>query len=668
MIFAAAIELPFLEQIVTLLAICLLLTYLSHRLRLLPIIGYLLAGILLGPSAFGLIDDETLINQLAELGVILLLFTIGIEFSLDRLARIARFVFTGGGLQVLITIGVVLGVLALLGIDWRAGVFTGCLVALSSTTIVLTILGDRSETGTPAGQQMLGILIFQDLAIIAMALIIPLLSGEATSTGALLLSFVEAIVLIGIILALARKIIPFIFERIAATGRSELFVIAVTLVCLGVAWVTSLIGVSLALGAFLAGLVVSESPYSSYALSETLPFRTVFNAIFFVSVGMLLDIRFLWQHIGIVLLASLAVLAIKALVTAGSILILGYPVRIAAAVGISLAQIGEFSFVLERAGAVSGLTPLGMGEDGGQIFIAVTVLLMMFTPVIMGLGRKLGGTMAMETPDTDTVAETGHGYEHLEDHVIIIGYGPSGKRLVHILKDTQIPYAVIEMNPERIKEAKEDDVPIVRGDAIRPAILQAAGLNGAKLCVLLIDDALATRRIIELAHYLNPTLQLISRTRYLSEVEVLHKAGADIVVPEELETSIRIFTHVLGAYMISREEINTQVNTMRSDDYRLFRGSIHEAHMMVLQGLDEEGLHTRAVVVRDQTPAAGKTLGELSLRGKYGLTVLAVRRKDRTFGNPAGEFRLEAGDRLVMIGKASQFLDCAGLFREPVQP
>lgn len=660
------------KQLVALLAICLLLTYLCHRLKLLPIIGFLLAGILLGPGVFSLIEDEALINQLAEIGVILLLFTIGIEFSLEKLARIARFVFTGGGLQVVISILVVMGVLAMFGVDWRDGLFTGFLFALSSTTIVLTILADRGTAGTPEGQQMLGILIFQDLAIIAMALLIPVLSGDGASTSDVLFSFGEAILMIALVLLAARKVIPFLFEKIASTGRSELFVIAVALICLGTAWIVSLAGVSLALGAFLAGLVVSESRYSSYALSEILPFRTVFNAIFFVSVGMLLDLDFLIENIGIVLLIAVGVLIVKAAITGGTILILGYPARIAAVVGLSLAQIGEFSFVLERAGDAAGLAPAGLAVQGSQIFIAVTVLLMLLTPLLMAIASRMNERLARKAGEveTDKPGETNMGHDghlHLEDHAIIIGYGPAGRRLVHVLKDSKIPYVVIEMNPESVKAAEKEQVPILRGDAVRSHILEAASLKKAKLCVLLIDDMIATRRIVQLVHYLNPTLQIITRTRYLSEVEPLHMLGADIVVPEELETSIRIFSHVMGAYMVSTQDVNNYINAMRSDDYKVFRGSMHEAHMMVLQGLDEEGLHTRAVAVRKGADVEGKTLGEIALRGEYGLTVLAVRRDNRTFGNPASDYRIQAGDRLVMIGEADQFNRSAALFRASVK-
>ncbi len=660
--FLAAVELPFLQEIVLLFALSLLLTYLCSRLKLLPIVGFLLAGVVVGPSALGLVEDEALIGQLAEVGVILLLFTIGIEFSLERLGRIARLVFGAGGLQVGLSLVVVTAVLAALGVDWRLGLFTGGLFALSSTTIVLTVLGDRSESGTPSGQFMLAILIFQDLAIIAMVLLMPLLSGEGGSIGQILISLGKAVIIVAGVVIAARKIVPWVLERVAATGRSELFVLTIVLVCLGIAWITSLVGVSLALGAFLAGLVVSESRYSTYAFSEMLPFRTIFNAIFFVSVGMLMNVGFVYDNLGLVLAVSALVFIVKTAITAFSVRLQGYPLRVALPVGIGLAQVGEFSFVLERSGAAIGLTPAGLGEAGGQVFIAVTVVLMLATPLLMHLAGIVHTRLAAADPHTSEGVEPTNEHVH-EDHVIVVGYGPGGQRLVRVLRDTRLPFSVIEMNPARARKAKEDGVPVIAGDAVRPHILEHAGIHTAKLCALFIDDSVATRRIVEIARQINPTLQIVARTRYMADVEVLQRAGADVVVPEELETAIRIFTHTLGAYMIPPEEINMQVNAIRSGNYEVFRGSLNEAHMMVLQGLDEEGLHTRAVAVRPGAPIANQRLGELNLRRTYGLTILAVRRRDRTIGNPDGDFQILPDDRLVMVGAASQFAACAFLFR-----
>jgi CPA2 family monovalent cation:H+ antiporter-2 len=259
----------------------------------------------------------------------------------------------------------------------------------------------------------------------------------------------------------------------------------------------------------------------------------------------------------------------------------------------------------------------------------------------------------------DAEAEVG-----LEDHVIVVGYGPAGRRLVRVLKEVGISFVVVELNPSSAKEMRQEGIVVIYGDATRVHILEHAGVHRAKLCVVAINDEDAVADVVRLAHYQNPTLQIIARTRFIHHVERLYDAGADIVVPEELETSVRIFSHVLGAYMIPPDEVDRQIRALRADDYGIFRGSIQEAHLMVLQGLDEEGLHTRAVAVRAGAPVAGKTLSDLRLRQHFGITVLAVRRDGKTIGNPAGDFQVRPGDRLVLIGLAERFAACADLFRE----
>lgn len=661
-LIVAAVTLPFLGELVALFALSVLIAYLCYRIRIVPIVGYLIAGALVGPFAFGFVEDIELVDYLAEIGVILLLFTIGVEFSLEELKGIGRFIVTGGGLQVGITTVATIAALALFGVDWQTGLFTGCLVALSSTAIVLGLLSERAETDTPSGKLSLGILIFQDLAIIAMVLLVPLLGGEGSGGLGLLWVLLRALLIVTAVVLLARLVVPRVLNWVARTRRQELFLLTVVAICFGTAWMTSLFGVSLALGAFLAGLIVSESHYREHALSEILPLRTIFTAVFFVSVGMLFNVGFIIENALLTIVVAAAVLAGKFVVTSGSILALGFPTRTAAIAGLSLAQIGEFSFVLQRAGQEVGLSPAGLGTVGDQGFIAVAVLLMIATPFMMeaapGLGARLSELLPSRKDEQDVVEETA-----FEDHVIVVGFGPAGNRLVQVLGNSGIPYIVIELNATTVDSAMTEGMPILYGDATRVPILEAACIHKAKVLVVAINDRDATLRIVRLARYENPTLQIFARTRFMADVERLQNAGADVVVPEELETSVRLFSNVLNAYMIPSEEVAKQVSTIRADDYGVIRGSIQEAHMMVLQGLDEEGLHTRAVAVREGAPVAGRSLAELGLRNKYGLTVLAVRRGDRTIGSPAGTFRLEPGDRLVLIGLADQFAECSGLFR-----
>ena len=657
--------LPFVGELAALFAAGVVVAYLCYRVRLVPIAGFLLAGVAIGPGALGIVTDLELVTNLAEVGVILLLFSIGVEFSLGEMARLARPIFLGGGVQVALTVALVTGVLTLLGVGVGPAVFTGFLVALSSTAIVLKVLSERAETGTPVGQVSLAMLLFQDLAIVVMAVLVPVLAGQGGSAGGVAWALVKAALVVAAVLVGARRVVPLLLERIAATRRTELFLLAVTAICLGTAWAASLAGVSLAVGAFLAGLLVSESDYAEHALSEILPLQTLFTAAFFLSVGMLLDPAFLWDHIGWVLAAAAGVLLLKTVLAALGARALGYPLGVSLAAGLGLAQIGEFSFVLALAGQEAGLTPGGLGEAGSQGLIAVTVVLMLATPGLIALAPRVAAWGRRVEDEAAGGGGHGHGVD-LEDHTVVIGFGPAGRRLARVLGESGVPYAVNDLNPKSLREAGAEGAPTVFGDASREPILRSLGVDRAKLLVVAINDHSATRRIVAVARHLNPTLQIFVRTRFVADVEGLAQAGADVVVPEELETTVRLFAHVLGAYLVPKDEIERQASLLRQDDYGVLRGSIQEAHLMVLQGLDEEGLHTRAVAVRDGAPAANRTLAELGLRQRHGLTVMAVRRGMETVGNPAGDFRVQPADRLVMVATADQFAASADLFRTPL--
>ncbi|MDQ3324115.1 MAG: cation:proton antiporter [Acidobacteriota bacterium] len=387
-LFAGAVP-HYLTEIVVLIVAGAVIAYISFRLKLVPIVGFLIAGVLIGPNALGLVRDREIVDATAEIGVILLLFTIGIEFSLEKLARIQRLIFGGGSLQVGLSTLAVMGLLMLFGVDWRVGLFTGFLVALSSTAIVLKVLGDDGETNSEPGQAALGLLIFQDLAIVVMIMVVPMLGGAGGGTLDIIWALTKALLIIAAVLLVARRVMPKVLEMVAKTCSPELFLLSVIAICFGTAYLTSLAGVSLSLGAFLAGLLVSESRFSHHALGETLPLQILFSATFFVSVGMLLDVRFLITNLPLVLGAIAVVLIIKIITTGISLSALGYKLPVAASVALMLAQIGEFSFVLERAGREVGLTPMNWGAAGSQTFIAATVVLMVATPFLMKLGSNL---------------------------------------------------------------------------------------------------------------------------------------------------------------------------------------------------------------------------------------------------------------------------------------
>lgn len=648
----------FLTELVIVSFVALLAAYLSYRIRLVPIVGYLVAGILVGPSGFGFVQNQILIHHLAELGVVLLLFTIGLEFHLDHLKRIWREFLVGGGLQVLLTTLVVLVVLLWMGVGAEPALYTGFLVALSSTAVVLSLLEERGLTGSLAGRIALAVLIFQDLAVVGMVLLLPVLAGKDHPPLQVVMALGEALLIVGGVVLLARRVVPPFLEAVVRTRRQDLFLLSLVAICFGVALITQHFGVSLALGAFLAGLTIAESPYSEQALSEILPLKALFSAIFFVSIGLLFNLRTIIASPLMVLALILGVLGLKVITTTVAVRVLGYPLRIALFLGLTLAQIGEFSFVLASIGAEAGLSPGGFKDQGMQVLIAVSVLLMAITPALMSLGERLNRWMLnREEGPGDLPPEA----SHLEDHVVVIGYGPAGQRLVRVLQETGIPFVVVELNPVTVMQAKEQGIPILYGDATRVPILRHAGVEKAKVCVVAINDGGATRRIVKAARFLNPTLQIIVRARFLRDVEALQKAGADLVIPEELETAVRIFVEVLHAYRIPEDEIEHLVNLIRSDDYRFFWS--RQPYGLGFRSLTEEALHSRVVELREGAPAVGKTLEELNLRRMYGITVVSVEREGKAILHPSGEFRLEVGDRLVMVGDAEAFRRSAPLFR-----
>ena len=558
----------FFTQVATILVAGALIAYLGSRVKLLPIVGFLLAGVLIGPNALGLVSDLELVNAAAEVGVVLLLFTIGIEFSFEKLARIRRLIFGAGGLQVLLATGVTAGVLALFGAGWRVGVFTGFLVALSSTAIVLKLLGDRGEAGAEHGQVALGLLIFQDLAIIPMVLLVPTLGGAGGPPQEIAWALARAAAIIVLVLLVARRVMPPLLDVVARTCSPEIFLLTVVAVCFGTAYLTSLAGVSLSLGAFLAGLLVSESRFSEHALGEILPLQILFSATFFVSVGMLTDPAFLLRHPLLVLGAAAGVLAVKFATTTVAVRALGYRLPAAAASGLVLAQVGEFSFVLERAGRAAGLTPAGMGETGSQAFIATTVLLMILTPALASLGTRVEGRMeahrgSLEQARMGEDADASH-LPPLDGHVVVAGYGEAARELVRVLHRGGVPYVITTLNPSGASEADAAGFPVLRGDATRARTLQMAGAERARALVIADDDPGTAHRIATVARSLNPTLHILVRTRYAADTEALLHSGANVVVAEETEAIARLTSGVLGAMGVPAGEVDAREDTERA--------------------------------------------------------------------------------------------------------
>jgi len=545
--------LGFLPEVAALLAVGAVFGYLAQRLGLVPIVGFLLAGVLLGPNSLGVVHDEALIEATAEIGVILLLFTIGIEFSLGQLARIRRLIFVGGGIQVSLVVGLTLLGGLLFGMSWQTAAFTGCLLALSSTAVVMKLLSSRGETDTPTGQISLGVLIFQDLAVVAMVLLVPMLGGDAGSPWELVRALGTAALLIVGVLVVARRVMPPVIEAVARTCSQEIFLLTVVAICFGTAYLTSIAGVSLSLGAFLAGLVVSDTRFRDYALGEILPLQVLFSATFFVSVGLLLDLSFLASNLPLVLGVVAATLVLKVLTTGLTVKALGYGPGAAAFAGLLLAQIGEFSLVLERTGRELGLTPFQMGPAGTQTFIAATVLLIVLTPFLAQAGaalqRRLDGKHAVAAAAADEPDEAhAADFAGLRDHVLIAGYGPAGAALARALHDNGVPYGVLTLSPGGANDAESRGLRVLRSDYARQHVLEQAGLREARLLVVADDTTAMTHRVVSVARGLRPDLRVLARVRSGHDAREIESAGAERALADEDVTITALLQHVLGEF------------------------------------------------------------------------------------------------------------------------
>lgn len=566
---------PLLEDLLLLLLASVPVVFLFNRLRLPTIVGFIIAGVMIGPYGLNLISETKEIEALAEIGVALLLFTIGLEFSLRRIFEMRRIALVGGGLQVGLTVAVVALIAHLFGRGVNQAIFFGFLFALSSTAIVLKTYAERAETDTPHGRAGVGVLLFQDISIVPMMLLVPALGGRGDSSVAgILATLGVAVVAVAFVVLASRLVVPRLLGAVAGMRSSEVFVVTAVILSLGTAWLTSLFGLSLALGAFIAGMVLSESEYSHQIVADILPFRDVFNSIFFVSIGMLLSLSALIGDWLVVLAWVGALLLGKTLLVFAAVRLSGLPTRVAVMTGLGLAQVGEFSFILAKAGFPHGL----LAEADYQRFLAASVISMIAAPFLIRLAPRAGyAAQSLLSPAPERLpppAEDAGGTGELGDHVLIVGYGINGRNLARVLRRVGVPYRVLDLNANTVRGAKAGGEEIVFGDATRREVLRAVGVERAGVLVLAISDPEATRRAVVLARRMNPRLHIIVRTRYLSEVPELERLGADEIVPEEFETGIAIFARVLRERGIAPEIVARHAEEIRSLGYQMLRASL----------------------------------------------------------------------------------------------
>ena len=659
-------ELPVLRELLVVLTVSLVTVFLVRKLRLPNTVGFLVAGLLVGPGVLGLVQDRHAIEVLAEIGIVLLLFTIGLKISLRDLARLRTLTLGAGGMQVGVTIGVVFALAVASGLPLRPAVFLGCLLALSSTAVVLKSLEDRGESDAPYGRLVLGILVFQDLAIVPMMLFIPLLGGAANvSLGQAILTLLESLGLIAAILVAALVLLPWLFERVVRTRSPELFTLSVLVAVLGTAWLFNRVGLSLALGAFLAGIVVSESRYAAQILSEVTPFRDTLGSLFFVSVGMLVDPA-VWARSPLLMLGlSVGLMATKALIVFGVVFVFRLGLRVAGRTSLALAQVGEFSFVLAAAGRVFEL----IDESVFQAFLSVSVVSMAMTPVLIMFSPRITDSLervswlaALFAGPTPTLTSDLAGHAALENHVIVVGAGVAGQNVARALRLIEVPHLFLELNPLTVQRMRTEGERILYGDATQREVLKKVAVASARTVVVTIPDPAAVRRIVSVARSLNPDVTLIVRTRFLSEVDALHKLGANEVVPEEYVTAIELVDLVLIHYGVPGRQRLRELVRLRSGQYRALRDPTVEPHPSL--NAMTEAADFEEIALAAGSPAEGRSLRDLDLRRRSGASVIGLDRGHRLWPNPDPGTLLEAGDVLVLFGTAEQ-MQAAVLVLQP---
>jgi len=639
------------KDLTLLLVVSLPINILFHKIRLPSLMGFLIAGIIIGPHGLGWIGDPESVRRLAEIGVILLLFVVGLEFSLGRMLKSLAMVVGVGSLQVGVSILVGFLILIAAGVAKNQSLLIGLLVALSSTTIVLKMITDRAEIDTAHGKVCIGALLFQDLCVVPMMLIVPLLADTA-GLGPIdfVIALAKSLAAVALIFSASRLVVPRTLRLIAKNGSKEHMTLFVILIILGTGWVSEAAGLSLAMGAFIAGLIISESEFNHQIILDILPLKDYFGSVFFISVGMLLQMEVFLASAPLFLAWTAALIVLKALVAFLASRVMGNPPRISFIVGLRLAQVGEFSLLLASLALEQNLLSIG----DYQSFLIVAILSMLAAPLFIqvssGLSLRLhalfGKTSAWEE-QREAAAERKPG---LSDHVIIAGYGLVGRNLSRVLLETGTPFVVVDLDGERIKQAIAKKMEALYGDSTHRDTLFGAGVKRARMIVFSISDFFAMVQGVRLARKLNPEIYILVRTRLASQVDELRAAGANQVIPEEFETSVEIFSRVLREFRIPNNVIEQQVELIRLEGYSMFRGlSLNVESLQKFSTYLTASL-TESFVVLEDSWVADKTLSEVKLSEVTGAKLIAVMRGKEMHTHPAGDFRFKVGDLIILFG------------------
>jgi CPA2 family monovalent cation:H+ antiporter-2 len=622
------------------------------------VLGFLITGVLAGPGLLNLVHHDSDISVFAEIGIIFLLFSIGIEFSLKDMIRIRKQVFIGGSIQLFFTTAVIALIAFFIDIPAKEAVFLGLLFSLSSTAIVLKVLQETGRLQSPQGRSTMAILIFQDIAVVPLMLLTPYLSSK---TGGLdfgfLVTILKGVVTVMAVVFVARTLMPRLLFAVAKSRSGELFLLTVLVVCLSVAWLTAQVGLSLSLGAFLAGLVISESEYSHEAFGTILPFREVFTSFFFISIGLLVDPNYLISHIPLILGVTALILFLKTVLSGGAIFITGNNLRVALLAGLFISQVGEFSFILAGSGRELGI----ITKSNYQLFLAVSLITMAFTPFIIqrsdSVSRKLNDWFMSDAMKErfprlirSSISQPMHDLK-LKDHIVLIGFGDAGKNIAKVIRMAQIPFVAIDSDPEIILASKSrKHTTAIFGNATNASVLKHASVDHARVIVITVGNPEEIRNIVLAVRKYAPAAFIITTTKKQGEFVRLFDAGANDVISEEFETSVELITRVLTKYLVQRNDIEAFIVKLRGINYAMQRSIRYEQQGLQDYRLEMSDTEILTIKVHPQSPLKDKSLRDLELRIHYGVSVLAIKRDKDIIANPEGELQLLENDILVIFG------------------
>lgn len=617
-----------------------------RRLTLPPILGYLMVGALIGPNAFDLLENTSSANHLAEFGVVFLMFSIGLEFSLSKLVAMKRIVFGLGLLQVVLTLAVVAGIIFALGMPWQAGVAIGGVLSMSSTAVLTKLLSERMELDAPHGREVIGVLLFQDLAVIPLLILIPSFSQSPEQMAVTMgIALLKAMALLSLVFLLGKHLLGRWFVIVARGKSSELFVLNVLFVTLGLAWLTEAVGLSLALGAFVAGMLISETEFRHHVEEDIKPFRDVLLGLFFVTVGMMLDVSMVLTNLLVVIPLLAALLIVKFALVFSLSRAFGSMTGAAMRSGLWLCAGGEFGFVLLTTIRENSVAP----SPVIQAVLAALVLSMLLAPVIVHFSDRLvlrfaASEWLMRSLQLTSLAARTLG---TEKHAVICGFGRSGQHLARFMAHEEVTYIALDLDPDHVREAAAAGENVVFGDATRRETLIAAGIARASVLIVTFLDTRASERVLQRVHELNPGLPVVVRTLDEKDFDVLLRAGAAEVVPETLEAAMMLASHALIHAGVPINRVLKQIRLTRSARYRILRGFFHGESDHDEHEHDSDEPRLRSVSLEAGAYAVGKTLGELAFMS---VEVVAVRRQNIRTQEPSDDTCFEAGDVVVLLG------------------